>query len=104
MAPARHSSPPPKLEFLFPAGASIGSTRTIVANGTFSDWPPQVWIDREGVQIVPNKEKGKLDVTISPDAGASISFASLMTKVLRKSDPFSLTSFQRSMKRSRTMP
>lgn len=59
---------PPKLDHLFPAGTSRDATRTVTAGGTFANWPPQVWVDREGLDVKPAKEKGKLEIVSTPQA------------------------------------
>jgi hypothetical protein len=59
---------PPKVDFLFPAGASRGTTVSIVAQGTFDKWPVQAWCDRPGIAIVPAQEKGSLSVTVPAEA------------------------------------
>lgn len=63
---------PPKLDFLFPAGASRGTTATVTAHGTFEKWPPQVWCDRTDITIAAAAEKGKLAVTLPADAPPGI--------------------------------
>jgi hypothetical protein len=55
---------PPKVDFLFPAGAARGTTVSVAAQGTFEKWPVQAWCDRRGVTVVPAQEKGKLAITI----------------------------------------
>ena len=62
------SAAPPKLTFLFPAGAQRGQSLSITASGNFSAWPPVVWVDRPGVAIVADKDKGKLNVQVAADA------------------------------------
>ncbi|WP_417738692.1 PPC domain-containing protein [Rosistilla oblonga] len=59
---------PPKMDSLFPAGAGREATRTVTAAGTFSNWPPQVWVDREGLTVTPAKDKGKLEIAAGADA------------------------------------
>lgn len=66
--PARASAAPPKLDWLFPAGAAPGSNVTVTLGGTFEKWPMQVWCDRPGIQASPLEEKGKLSVAIPADA------------------------------------
>jgi hypothetical protein len=59
---------PPRVDFLFPAGASRGTTTEIVAHGAFDPWPVHVWCSRPDVQISAGADKGKLSVTIPADA------------------------------------
>src|SRR5262245_8655582 len=59
---------PPKLNDLFPAGGQRGQSLTITASGSFSAWPPLVWVDRPGVTVVADKDKGKLNVQVAAEA------------------------------------
>lgn len=60
---------PPKLDYLYPAGASRGGHISISAGGTFSSWPVQAWVEpAQGVTIKPEKESGKLNVKVDADA------------------------------------
>jgi hypothetical protein len=67
-APHHLQAAPPKLNYLFPAGAQRGQSLTITAGGEFSAWPPLVWVDRPGVTITPDQAKGKLNVQVTGDA------------------------------------
>ena len=62
------SAAPPKVNNLFPAGGQRGQSLVVTASGTFAAWPPVVWVDRSGVTIVPDKDKGKLNVQIAAEA------------------------------------
>jgi hypothetical protein len=68
---------PPKLDYLYPAGASRGQQVTITATGTFGRWPVQAWVDREGVRVEADKDKGKLKVTVEPDAQPGVCYLRL---------------------------
>jgi len=59
---------PPKVDFLFPAGAARGSTAVITAGGAFEKWPVQAWCDRPGITVTAAPEKGKLSVAVPADA------------------------------------
>jgi hypothetical protein len=59
---------PPKVNHLFPAGGQCGQTVAVIANGDFSNWPPQVWADRPGLSATCDKDKGKLQITVAADA------------------------------------
>jgi hypothetical protein len=59
---------PPKVNFLYPAGAQRGSTAAITASGEFSNWPVQLWADRPGLTATCDKEKGKLQIAVAEDA------------------------------------
>ena len=61
---------PPTLDYLFPAGGAQRSTNQITVGGKFDPWPPQVWIDCDGVRFEPQTNKGVFNVTI--EAGAPI--------------------------------
>lgn len=72
VAPSRTAAAPPKLDWLYPAGAARGSTMTITAGGADA-WPVKVWLDDDsGVTIEAHKDKGKLEVTIAADATPGI--------------------------------
>lgn len=59
---------PPTLKYLHPGGAAVGQSIPVTAAGEFTDWPPQVWVDRAGIEIQPGAEKGQLSVRVAPDA------------------------------------
>ena len=58
---------PPTLTFLFPAGGQRGTKVTVTCAGAFA-WPVKVWAP--GLEVVPAKEAGKLDITIPKDLAA----------------------------------
>jgi hypothetical protein len=62
------SAAPPTVTSLYPPGVQRGQTVEATAAGTFDTWPPQVWCDRKDVEIKPGKDKGKLSITVAPDA------------------------------------
>ena len=59
----------PELQSLMPAGGQRGATIEVVAAGNFPKWPVQAWVDRPGLTLTPG-EKGKLTISIAPDAAA----------------------------------
>jgi hypothetical protein len=59
---------PPKLDYLFPAGAQRGTTVEITAAGTFERWPVKAYVEGNGVELKPAKTSGKLTVTVAKDA------------------------------------
>jgi hypothetical protein len=59
---------PPAVTYLFPAGAQRGTTAEVTAAGTFERWPVGAWVSGKGVVAKAGKEKGKLSVTVAPDA------------------------------------
>ena len=63
---------PPKLESLFPAGTARGCELVVKANGSFSNWPVQVWVDRPGLQIQAAEEKGDLRINVDADAPCGV--------------------------------
>lgn len=65
---SRSFAKPPTLTDLFPPGAARGQTVAVTAGGTFDHWPARAWIDGRGVEIRAEKEKGKLSVSVAPDA------------------------------------
>jgi hypothetical protein len=58
----------PTVTSFFPAGGQRGTTVEVTAGGTFEKWPVTVWVSEPGVSGVAAKEKGKLSLTIAPDA------------------------------------
>jgi hypothetical protein len=63
---------PPKIDFLYPAGAARGTTASVAAQGTFEKWPVLAWCDRPGVTVAAAQEKGKLSVTVTADASQGV--------------------------------
>src|SRR5262245_60300532 len=59
---------PPTVIYLFPAGAQRGTTVEVTAAGSFDPWPVEAWCSARGVTIQPGKTKGKLSVTVAPEA------------------------------------
>jgi len=59
---------PPVVTSLFPGGAQRGTTVEVTATGTFERWPVQTWVSGRGVEVKPQKDKGKLSVTVAADA------------------------------------
>lgn len=58
---------PPKLAELFPAGGQRGQTVAVTAAGEFASWPVDFWCDQPGVQITPDKDKGKISIVLAED-------------------------------------
>ncbi|MFM9066738.1 MAG: pre-peptidase [Planctomycetota bacterium] len=59
---------PPKLTTLFPAGVSRGQTVNVTATGEFTQWPSKIWVDRPGITVTCEADKGKFKVVAAPDA------------------------------------
>lgn len=59
---------PPKVNYLFPAGGQRGQTVSVAAQGDFSTWPVKVWADRPGITLEAEQDKGKLKLTVPPEA------------------------------------
>ncbi len=68
LAPLPVTAAPPTLNYLYPAGAQQGKTVDVSAGGTFERWPVRAWGDRKGVEVKAAKDRGKLAVTVAPDA------------------------------------
>jgi hypothetical protein len=66
--PGSTGAAPPKLDYLFPAGAARGSTVTVTAGGAIDKWPVQVWCDRSDLTLAAATDKGKLTATIPAEA------------------------------------
>jgi hypothetical protein len=62
------SAAPPKVDYLFPAGAQRGSSVSVTASGAFERWPVKAWTDAKGIDIKPGKLNGKLTITVAKDA------------------------------------
>ncbi|TWU07171.1 putative subtilase-type serine protease precursor [Symmachiella macrocystis] len=58
----------PELSYLHPAGAQRGTTVSVEAAGKNASWPPKVLTDRAGITVEPEKDKGKLKITVDSDA------------------------------------
>lgn len=58
----------PTLDYLYPAGGQRGRTVEVAAGGNVDPWPPRVRVEGRGVVVEPAAEKGKLTVTVAPDA------------------------------------
>lgn len=58
---------PPTLSHLYPAGGQRGTKFTVTATGAFT-WPVQVWAP--GLEVTPQADSGKLDITIPADLPA----------------------------------
>jgi hypothetical protein len=67
----------PDLTALTPAYGQRGATLQVDAAGTFAVWPVRAWVNRSGITIAAG-EKGKLTLTISPDATPGIYFIRLL--------------------------
>jgi hypothetical protein len=63
---------PPKLDYLFPAGAQRGTSIDVTAAGAFDRWPIMAHVEGKGVEVKPGKTKGKLAVTVDKDAGPGV--------------------------------
>lgn len=59
---------PPKVDYLFPAGAQRGQSLDVTAGGKFEHWPVSATIDRPGLTIECGEDKGKLKLIASESA------------------------------------
>lgn len=58
----------PTLNNFFPAGGQVGSSLEVTASYKCDSWPPQVWVDHEGLKFTPDaKAKGKFKVAIGKE-------------------------------------
>jgi hypothetical protein len=69
---------PPDVTSLFPAGGALGEEVQVTATGTFANWPPQVWISDDKLQVECDKDKGKLTIRIGGDAQPGIAWLRLI--------------------------
>ncbi|MFO0935460.1 MAG: PPC domain-containing protein [Gemmataceae bacterium] len=65
---------PPTATSLFPSGGARGSTVAVTVNGSFDNWPVSVWSSSAGLTFAPEKEKGKLRVTIAKEAPKGVAW------------------------------
>lgn len=61
------SAAPPAATHLSPAGGQRGTDVLVTALGSFDPWPVQVWTSHPGLKVEPQKDKGKIKVTIAKD-------------------------------------
>ena len=67
-ASANLSAAPPKCDSLFPSGGQRGQEVAVVAAGNFSNWPAAAWVDRTGLHVEPETDKGKFKIKVDDDA------------------------------------
>ena len=60
----------PSLLNLFPAGGSIGEELDVEFVGEFTEWPPQVWLSSNDIEVSFSNKKGRAHVKINPNATA----------------------------------
>lgn len=65
LSPTLATAAPPKVNYLYPAGAMRGQSAVITAAGEFPQWPIQAWSSVAGVQLTPEADKGKWRVTVN---------------------------------------
>ncbi len=68
----RAAARPPELTEVFPPGAARGKSVTLDAAGTWDHWPVKVWVEGNGVEILAEKEKGKLKAVVASDAAPGV--------------------------------
>lgn len=64
LANGAHAAPP-TLSHVFPAGGQRGAKVVVTCAGSFAPWPVSVWAP--GIDVVPGKEAGKLEISIPAD-------------------------------------
>lgn len=62
----------PKFTALFPAGGQQGTELDVTVSGTLDPWPLKVHTDSPGLTITPEKDKGKLKISIAADAAPRV--------------------------------
>ena len=72
LLPTSALAKPPTLDRLFPPGAQRGQTIEVSAEGNFDPWPLHAWVLGSGVQVHPADDKGKLSISVSPDAPSGL--------------------------------
>lgn len=70
LAPSASSAP--TVTHLFPSGGQRGTTADVTAGGVFDKWPVGVWTSSPAVIVKAAKDKGKLAVTVTPDAAPGV--------------------------------
>lgn len=68
MAAAETDPHPPRVDWIFPAGARAGSAQRVALGGGWTAWPLKGWSAAEGIQITPQAEPGRLQVRIEAAA------------------------------------
>jgi hypothetical protein len=58
----------PTLSHLYPAAGQQGTTVSVSVVAKADPWPPEVWVDTQGITFKPSKTKNKFDVEIAKDA------------------------------------
>ena len=61
-----------QLNRFFPPVVAAGQESTITAEGKFPKWPVNLNVDRETIEIRPEKDSGKLTVILPPDASPGV--------------------------------
>lgn len=62
---------------LFPPVVKAASETTVTAEGKFPNWPPKVVVDHPGVSVEPQKESGKLSVSVLPNTASGTAWVRL---------------------------
>ncbi|RMF43012.1 MAG: hypothetical protein D6753_06225 [Planctomycetota bacterium] len=62
---------------VYPVCVPAGLSTEINAEGKFGTWPVQVWCDRSDVRIACAETKGKLSLTVAPDAPPGVAWVRL---------------------------
>ena len=57
----------PSLDHVNPVGVGLGSTNIVKMTGKSDPWPPQIWVQGEGVQIRPMTNKNELKFVVAAD-------------------------------------
>lgn len=68
LSAASVQSAPPSVTYLFPAGAAQGQTIEIQAGGSFPQWPVEVWVNADGLEVKAAEKKGRFQVAVHESA------------------------------------
>ena len=63
-----------QLNRFFPPVVAAGQESTITAEGKFPKWPVNLDVDRDAIEIRPEKDSGKLTVILPPNASSGVAW------------------------------
>lgn len=63
-----------QLDRFFPAVVSAGSETAVTAEGKFPSWPVTIVCDRDDIQVLPQKDSGKLQVTVAAGTAPGVAW------------------------------
>ncbi|RME89924.1 MAG: hypothetical protein D6766_14010 [Verrucomicrobia bacterium] len=68
LAAASTEPRPPAIDWLFPAGARVGTEQLLHLGGSWPGWPIQGWAAADGVHLTPDTEPGRFRVRVDETA------------------------------------